>query len=181
MAPRAQICGSIWKCQCRSPNVSMSLWKLNHILTSWSIAVTCQDQRKETSASTGHKVCLSFHLYFMLTHSITETVLEIRLFTYLWSWCVALQLGRVHLIMAKTSCLLGQNTSCASLQDTWKRNVQPSSGEVRLGGWRNGAKMWKMEARNMRSVPVPLYSTRLISIPSYMHSLHTFKVALYQM
>ena len=39
-----------------------------------------------------------------------------------------------------------------------------------LGGWRNGAKMWKMEARNMRSVPVPMYSTRLIAIPCYLQS-----------
>lgn len=104
--------------------VSMSLWKLDHILTGWSIVDTCHDPSKETSANTGHKVCLlSFHLYFMLTCSSTETVLKIRLFTYLWSWCGALQLGRVHLIMTKTSCLLDQNTSRASLQDTWKRNV----------------------------------------------------------
>jgi hypothetical protein len=160
----------------------MSLWKLNHILTCWSIAVTCQDPSKESSANTGHKFCLlSFHLYFMLTCCSTETVLEICLFTYLWSWYGALQLGRVHLIIAKTSCLLSQNTSCASLQDTWKGNVQASSGKLRLGGWRNGAKTWKMEASNMWSVPVPMYSTRLISIPCYMHSLHTFKVAPYQM
>jgi len=160
--------------------VSMSSWKLNHILAGWSIAVTYQDPSKETSTNTGHKVCLlSFCLYFMLACSRTETLLEICLFTYLCSWCGALQLGRVPLIMAKTRCLLGQNTSRASLQDTWKRNVQSSAGNLRLGGLRNGEKMWKMEARNMRSVSVPMYSTRLISIPSYMHSLHTFKVALY--
>lgn len=160
----------------------MSSWKLNHILTCWGIAATGLDPSKETSANTGHKVCLlSFHLYFMLTCSSTETVFKICLFTYLWSWCEALQLGRVHFIMAKTSCLLGQNMSCASLQDIWNRNVQSSSGKLRLGGWRNATKMWKMEARNMQSVSVPLYSTRLISVPCYMHALHTFKLALYQM